>query len=102
MATRSKNLIQAVLTKHCFQTCSVVSKRNVQIIALNRLCHHQDFSRCKSFQRFYSTYKPPTNTVIMFVPQQEAWVVERMGKFHKILEPVSKPLLFQCWCDVSF
>lgn len=29
----------------------------------------------------------PINTVIMFVPQQEAWVVERMGKFHKILEP---------------
>lgn len=25
----------------------------------------------------------------MFVPQQEAWVVERMGKFHKILNPVS-------------
>lgn len=29
----------------------------------------------------------PLNTVIMFVPQQEAWVVERMGKFHRILEP---------------
>ncbi|XP_012250930.2 stomatin-like protein 2, mitochondrial [Athalia rosae] len=29
----------------------------------------------------------PVNTVIMFVPQQEAWVVERMGKFHRILEP---------------
>ncbi|CAL2030678.1 unnamed protein product [Caenorhabditis brenneri] len=27
------------------------------------------------------------NTVINFVPQQEAWVVERMGKFYKILEP---------------
>jgi len=24
---------------------------------------------------------------VMFVPQQEAWVVERMGKFHRILEP---------------
>lgn len=23
----------------------------------------------------------------MFVPQQEAWVVERMGKFNRILEP---------------
>jgi len=28
------------------------------------------------------------NTGINFVPQQEAWVVERMGKFKKILEPV--------------
>ncbi|EDL98721.1 stomatin (Epb7.2)-like 2, isoform CRA_b [Rattus norvegicus] len=30
----------------------------------------------------------PRNTVILFVPQQEAWVVERMGRFHRILEPV--------------
>ncbi|UYV68276.1 STOML2 [Cordylochernes scorpioides] len=29
----------------------------------------------------------PLNTVIMFVPQQEAWVVERMGRFHRILNP---------------
>jgi len=32
----------------------------------------------------------PFNTVILFVPQQEAWVVERFGKFHRVLEPVSK------------
>lgn len=30
----------------------------------------------------------PINFGIMFVPQQEAWVVERMGKFNKILSPV--------------
>ncbi|XP_050681372.1 stomatin-like protein 2, mitochondrial [Leptidea sinapis] len=29
----------------------------------------------------------PLNTIVMFVPQQEAWIVERMGKFHRILEP---------------
>ncbi|XP_015783395.1 stomatin-like protein 2, mitochondrial [Tetranychus urticae] len=29
----------------------------------------------------------PMNTVVIFVPQQEAWVVERMGKFHQICEP---------------
>ncbi|XP_071040911.1 stomatin-like protein stl-1 isoform X2 [Parasteatoda tepidariorum] len=29
----------------------------------------------------------PFNTIIMFVPQQEAWVVERMGKFKRILQP---------------
>lgn len=29
----------------------------------------------------------PINTAVMFVPQQEAWVVERMGKFSRILEP---------------
>lgn len=30
-----------------------------------------------------------TNTVIKFVPQQEAWVIERFGKFKRILQPVS-------------
>lgn len=29
----------------------------------------------------------PANTIIRFVPQQTAWIVERMGKFNKILEP---------------
>ncbi|KAL8799736.1 MAG: hypothetical protein Q9182_005679 [Xanthomendoza sp. 2 TL-2023] len=29
----------------------------------------------------------PANTIIRFVPQQTAWVVERMGKFHRILQP---------------
>ncbi|CAF1648942.1 unnamed protein product [Rotaria magnacalcarata] len=29
----------------------------------------------------------PYNTVVLFVPQQEAWVVERMGKFFKTLNP---------------
>ncbi|XP_033634813.1 stomatin-like protein 2, mitochondrial [Asterias rubens] len=27
------------------------------------------------------------NTVILFVPQQEAWVIERMGRFHNVLSP---------------
>lgn len=36
-------------------------------------------------QRWASTL--PMNTVVLFVPQQEAWVVERMGRFHRILEP---------------
>lgn len=40
--------------------------------------------------RYKST---PINTVIMFVPQQEAWIVERMGKFHRILEPGLNMLL---------
>lgn len=35
----------------------------------------------------------PINTVLLFVPQQEAWIVERMGKFHRILEPGLNVLL---------
>lgn len=38
-----------------------------------------------------STYFPrqslPANTIVRFVPQQTAWIVERMGKFNRILQP---------------
>lgn len=36
---------------------------------------------------FASRPSLPANTIIRFVPQQTAWIVERMGKFHRILEP---------------
>ncbi|KFY02680.1 hypothetical protein O988_01985 [Pseudogymnoascus sp. VKM F-3808] len=29
----------------------------------------------------------PANTIVRFVPQQTAWIVERMGKFNRILQP---------------
>lgn len=29
----------------------------------------------------------PMNTIVRFVPQQTAWIVERMGKFNRILQP---------------
>lgn len=37
----------------------------------------------------YFTARPslPANTIIRFVPQQTAWIVERMGKFNRILQP---------------
>lgn len=40
-------------------------------------------------QKYLIRYKSstPINTIIMFVPQQESWIVERMGKFHRILDP---------------
>lgn len=33
--------------------------------------------------RFFNSAR--INSVIVFVPQQEAWVIERMGKFDRIL-----------------
>lgn len=36
---------------------------------------------------YFSKPRLPANTVVRFVPQQTAWVVERMGKFNRILEP---------------
>ncbi len=31
----------------------------------------------------------PANLIINFVPQQQAWVVERFGRYLKILQPVT-------------
>lgn len=36
---------------------------------------------------FQAHQRLPANTIIRFVPQQTAWIVERMGKFHRILDP---------------
>ncbi|KAG7807559.1 hypothetical protein KL921_004317 [Ogataea angusta] len=36
---------------------------------------------------FFNRSTLPSNTVIRFVPQQTAWIVERMGKFNRILKP---------------
>jgi len=38
-------------------------------------------------QSYFQRPSLPANTIIRFVPQQTAWIVERMGKFHSILEP---------------
>ncbi|CAF1517630.1 unnamed protein product [Rotaria sp. Silwood1] len=38
-------------------------------------------------QQYRFRSRTPFNTVVLFVPQQEAWVVERMGKFYKTLNP---------------
>lgn len=51
----------------------VLEKRKVDV--------NSPFVQC----RFYS--RLPSNTILMFVPQQEAWIVERMGKFNTILKP---------------
>lgn len=36
---------------------------------------------------YFQKSRLPANTVVRFVPQQTAWIVERMGKFNRILEP---------------
>ncbi|KAJ1678242.1 Stomatin, partial [Spiromyces aspiralis] len=48
-----------------------------------------NYARPRKTRGMYSSgkKKAPRNTVIKFVPQQEAWIVERMGRFHRILEP---------------
>ncbi|KAJ4158707.1 uncharacterized protein LMH87_009221 [Akanthomyces muscarius] len=36
---------------------------------------------------YFQKSRLPANTVVRFVPQQTAWIVERMGKFNRILDP---------------
>jgi hypothetical protein len=48
----------------------------------NRLFQLRSFSKFN----FDDSEKLPANTVIKFVPQQEAWIVERMGKYNQTLE----------------
>lgn len=36
---------------------------------------------------YFQRQSLPANTIIRFVPQQTAWIVERMGKFSRILQP---------------
>lgn len=46
---------------------------------INRNNLYLDVIRCR--------HSLPYNTGVVFVPQQEAWVVERMGRFHSVLDP---------------
>lgn len=49
-------------------------------VAHNALRHSSRLS-------FFQQKQLPMNTVVRFVPQQQAWIVERMGKFNRILDP---------------
>ncbi|XP_065367233.1 stomatin-like protein 2, mitochondrial [Calliphora vicina] len=54
---------------------------------LNNCRHNALINQCRT------KTSTPMNTIIMFVPQQEAWIVERMGRFSRILEPGLNVLL---------
>ncbi|XP_071487827.1 stomatin-like protein 2, mitochondrial [Diadema antillarum] len=47
----------------------------------------QRLHQCLISQQVRCASSGAVNTVVLFVPQQEAWVVERMGRFHKVLQP---------------
>lgn len=65
-----------------FRTISSRQLRSILQNSLKKIEHNN--VRC---YRSESGYRKPMNTVILFVPQQEAWIVERFGKYSKILEP---------------
>ncbi|XP_076443242.1 stomatin-like protein stl-1 [Babylonia areolata] len=41
----------------------------------------------QSHQQIRHRSRLPFNTAVLFVPQQEAWVIERFGKYLRVLEP---------------
>lgn len=69
---------------HTTKVLSAVGSNNGSLLGMNSGASNNP-------SRFPSTYfqRPslPANTIIRFVPQQTAWIVERMGKFSRILEP---------------
>jgi len=56
-------------------------------IIYSRLLSNAAIAQTRTFNAAYSNQGTPINLGIMFVPQQEAWVVERMGKFSQVLQP---------------
>ena len=65
-----------------------------RLIATRRLANLQNVKRFSNnpsnFQpslSFFQKERLPANTIVKFVPQQTAWVVERMGKFNRVLSP---------------
>lgn len=55
--------------------------------SINRLAQCGHINEYQS--QFYNTVRlrhaARINTMVVFVPQQEAWIIERMGKFNRIL-----------------
>ncbi|RDD37345.1 Stomatin-like protein 2, mitochondrial [Trichoplax sp. H2] len=65
--------------------------RNYQRILIQQIKNRQNI---RTITGYPSTYPVdgrrkllPKNTVIKFVPQQEAWIIERFGKYNRTLEP---------------
>ncbi|CAG8508523.1 14693_t:CDS:2, partial [Cetraspora pellucida] len=53
----------------------------------NSYGNSDEYSFLGSIPESHLRPKLPRNTIINFVPQQEAWVIERFGKFDRILPP---------------
>eukprot|EP00126_Sphaerothecum_destruens_P002904 Sdes_comp16312_c0_seq1m5667 len=71
-----------------FQSLRELPKAGGVINRLPSIISQRNFlARTTLRQYSYSARRLPLNTGVKFVPQQEAWVVERLGKFNRILEP---------------
>lgn len=57
--------------------------------------------RTRAFATTPRLLQLPINTVVKFVPQQEAWICERMGKFDRIL-PAGLNILFPILDQIAY
>ncbi|XP_028411191.1 stomatin-like protein 2, mitochondrial [Dendronephthya gigantea] len=58
------------------------------MLHLRRISNRQIGQQIRCISQYYGKRREmPSNTVINFVPQQEAWVIERFGRFSRVLEP---------------
>ncbi len=101
MSLKIGNMIHYFIILFCNQDnisfCRIISVVNNMAFVLNRTLGpivsrrllQRMITTAASEQQYRFRSSTPFNTVILFVPQQEAWVVERMGKFYKTLSPVS-------------
>lgn len=53
--------------------------------SINHLSHYGQINRSQSYNTVRLRHTARINTMIVFVPQQEAWIIERMGRFNRIL-----------------
>ncbi|MCJ1411209.1 hypothetical protein MMC19_005297 [Ptychographa xylographoides] len=73
------------------RSCTPPKQRNFSTSPSHCAQNNSIFGSSSAGSSTPSTYfqRPslPANTVVRFVPQQTAWIVERMGKFNRILQP---------------
>lgn len=84
------NAASQVLFQPVLQQCLCASAVPSRYLSSQSSSSQYLFQGSKSLP-FHQTYRyysrSPMNTIVLFVPQQEAWIVERMGKYHKTLSP---------------
>jgi len=89
LARNPANRTSSGIFPYCSRSSSLITKRyitgNSQWGAQTSLLGSSSPSNSPS--SYFQRPSLPANTIIRFVPQQTAWIVERMGKFNRILEP---------------
>lgn len=67
---------------------SVIVRTSEALLRRNPFKKNINLQKIASYMSGVGFKKPlPHNTIIKFVPQQEAWIIERFGKFHTTLLP---------------